>query len=120
MYKSTSLDSIVKNRTIISNIDVSQPKFVINNNRQKIFITASEGNFINKNEISLNKDVRFKSSDFSIETENVIFNRKKQTAHSKDKSYFKTKNAIINSEGFDIYEKGNKIIFYGKTFIKLK
>ena len=103
-----------------SNADISEPKFAINNESKKIYITASQGNFINKDEVLLNENVRFKSNDFSIETEKVIFNRNKQTAKSKTKSMFKSKNATITSDGFNIHDKGNKIIFYGNSFVILK
>ena len=92
----------------------------INNETKKIYITASQGNFINKDEVLLNENVRFKSNDFSIETEKVIFNRDKQTAKSKTKSMFKSKDATITSDGFNIHDKGNKIIFYGNSYIILK
>ena len=104
----------------LSNVDISEPKFAINNDSKKIYITASQGNFINKDEVLLNEKVRFKSKDFSIETEKVIFNRDKQTARSKTKSMFKSKNATITSDGFNIYDKGNKIIFFGNSYIILK
>ena len=87
---------------------------------KRIFITAEEGNFIDSDKILLKKNVKFKSNDFSIETENVIFDRNKQTAHSAERSYFKTNNATIISNGFDISEKGNKIVFFGKASIILK
>ena len=103
-----------------SNADISEPKFAINNESKKIYITASQGNFINKDEVLLNENVKFKSNDFSIETEKVIFNRDKQTAKSKTKSMFKSKNATITSDGFNIHDKGNKIIFYGNSYIILK
>ena len=111
------LEDTVKNS---SNADISEPKFAINNESKKIYITASQGNFINKDEVLLNENVRFKSNDFSIETEKVIFNRDKQTAKSKTKSMFKSKNATITSDGFNIHDKGNKIIFYGNSYIILK
>ena len=111
------LEDSVKNS---SNADISEPKFAINNESKKIYITASQGNFINKDEVLLNENVRFKSNDFSIETEKVIFNRDKQTAKSKTKSMFKSKNATITSDGFNIHDKGNKIIFYGSSYIILK
>ena len=117
----------LNNKTILevavkssSNADISEPKFAINNKSKKIYITASQGNFINKDEVLLNKNVRFKSNDFSIETEKVIFNRDKQTAKSKTKSMFKSKDATITSDGFNIHDKGNKIIFYGNSYIILK
>ena len=104
----------------MSNVDISEPKFAINNNSKKIFITAKEGNFINKDEILLKDNVRFKSNDFSIETEKVIFNRNSQTAQSKTKSIFKSENTTISSDGFNIYDKGNKITFYGNSYLVLK
>tara|TARA_B100000963_G_scaffold360779_1_gene393074 strand:+ start:31 stop:480 length:450 start_codon:yes stop_codon:yes gene_type:complete len=104
----------------VSNADISQPKFSINNKSKKIHITAKEGNFLNKDEILLKENVKFKSNDFSIETDKVIFNRSEQTAQSKSKSLFTAKNTKIYSDGFDIHDKGNKIIFYGKSFVVLK
>ena len=107
-------------KSSLSNADISEPKFAINNESKKIYITANEGNFLDKNKILLNKNVRFKSNDFSIETEKVIFNRSEQTAQSKTKTYFKAENTTILSDGFDIFEKGNKIVFYGNSFVILK
>ena len=103
-----------------SNADISEPKFAINNESKKIYITASQGNFINKDEVLLKENVRFKSNDFSIETEKVIFNRNNQTAKSKTRSLFKSKNTSITSDGFDINEMGNIIVFYGNSFVILK
>ena len=120
--KQININSIVieDTRSILSNADISEPKFAINNESKKIYITANEGNFLDKNKILLNKNVRFKSNDFSIETEKVIFNRSEQTAQSKTKTYFKAENTTILSDGFDIFEKGNKIVFYGNSFVILK
>ncbi len=111
----------IKNATTrLSNVDISEPKFAISNETKKIYITAREGNFLNKDEILLKQNVRFKSNDFSIETEKVIFDRNKQTAKSETKSLFKSTNTSITSEGFNIDEKGNKIIFYGNSYLILK
>ena len=121
-FKQINLNNIIIENTVksSSNADISEPKFAINNESKKIYITASQGNFINKDEVLLNENVKFKSNDFSIETEKVIFNRDKQTAKSKTKSMFKSKNATITSDGFNIHDKGNKIIFYGNSYIILK
>ena len=121
-FKQINLNNIIIEDTVksSSNADISEPKFAINNESKKIYITASQGNFINKDEVLLNENVRFKSNDFSIETEKVIFNRDKQTAKSKTKSMFKSKNATITSDGFNIHDKGNIIIFYGNSNIILK
>ena len=121
-YKQINLNDInfESTRSILSDADISQPKFAINNSSKKIYITASEGNFLSKDEILLNKNVKFKSNDFIIETEKVIFNRNEQTARSKTKPLFKSKNATIFSDGFNIHDKGDKIIFYGNSNIILK
>ena len=121
-YKQINLNNIsVENTTgNLSDVDISEPKFAINNESKKIYITAAQGNFINKDEVLLKENVRFKSNEFSIETEKVVFNRKAQTAKSKTKSIFKSKNATIASDGFNIHDKGNRIIFYGKSNIILK
>ena len=104
----------------VSKADIDLPRFTINNEEKKIYVSAKEGNFLSDNNILLSKNVRFKSNDFSIETEKVIFNRTEQTANSKSKSLFKAKNTIISSDGFNIFDKGDKIVFYGKSFIVLK
>ena len=104
----------------VSKADIDEPKFAINNESKKIYITAMQGYFLNEDEILLEDNVRFKSNDFSIETNRVIFNQNKETAESKDRSLFKTENTTISSDGFDIYDNGNKIIFYGNSFVILK
>ena len=53
-------------------------------------------------------------------SDNVIFNRKEQTAQSNNKSEFKSQKTTIYSEGFDIYDNGNKINFNGNVTIILK
>ena len=110
----------LKNGIKISNVDITLPKFSINNEDKKIFVTAKEGNFVDENKILLNKNVKFKSDTFIIETDQVIFNRKDQTATSKSMSVFKSKNASIFSEGFDIYDNGKKISFIGNAQLILK
>jgi len=104
----------------IPDIDITEPKFTISNESKKIYITAKQGNFLNEDEILLKNNVKFKSNDFSIESEKVIFNRNNQTAQSNTKSVFKSQNTTIASDGFDIYDRGDKIIFYGKSLIVLK
>ena len=121
-YKQINLNNIklenINNN--FSDADISEPKFAINNESKKINITAAEGNFLSQNKVLLKDNVRFKSNNFSIETEEVIFNRDKQTAQSKSKSLFKSKNVTIVSDGFNIHDKGNKIIFYGNSNLILK
>ena len=54
------------------------------------------------------------SFDYNLAHQDIKLN--KQYA----KSLFKAKNTIISSYGFDIFDKGDKIIFYGKSFVVLK
>lgn len=105
---------------IISDVDITNPRFAINNDNQKILVSAKEGNFIDTNNILLQREVKFKSNNFSIETDKVIFNRKSQTAESKSFSKFNSKKTKISSEGFNIYDNGNKIKFNGKSIIILE
>ena len=100
--------------------DISKPKFSINSDKQKISVTAIEGNFITVDEISLEKNVIFKSNKFEIYTDNAIFNKKTLVASSKNKSKFVSSKTLIDSNGFDIIENGNIINFKGKTKITLK
>ena len=122
LYEQTNLNSFrFEDKTNnLSDADISEPKFAINNETKKIFITASEGNFLNKDEVLLKNNVRFKSNNFSIETDKVVFNRNQQTAHSRTRSLFKSENITISSDGFNIHDKGNKIIFHGNSYIILK
>ena len=121
-YEQSNLNSFKfeEKTNSLSDADISEPKFAINNETKKIYITASEGNFLNKDEVLLRNNVRFKSNNFSIETDKVVFNRNQQTAQSKTRSLFKSKNITISSDGFNIHDKGNKIIFHGNSYIILK
>tara|TARA_Y100000768_G_C23978839_1_gene684580 strand:- start:1705 stop:2154 length:450 start_codon:yes stop_codon:yes gene_type:complete len=116
-----TIDTEIQNISkIVSNVDITEPRFSINSINQKIFVTAKEGNFVDKNIIMLKKNVLFKSEKFSIRTDSVIFNRKNQTASSKTKSLFISDNTKISSEGFDIYDNGKKIRFLGNSVILIK
>ena len=119
-YYSSLEKNLLSNQSIIPNVDITEPRFAINNSNQKILVSAKEGNFLDDSRILLNKNVLFKSNDFVIKTDKVIFNRLDETAISKTKSTFITNNTKINSEGFNIYDNGKKIKFYGNSVIILK
>tara|TARA_B100001057_G_scaffold425940_1_gene449723 strand:- start:7931 stop:8380 length:450 start_codon:yes stop_codon:yes gene_type:complete len=118
------IDSVEKikilDKKMISKIDITEPKFAINGSKQKIFVTAKEGNFVSDNKVLLEKDVKFESSKFIIKTSKVIFDRENQTAFSNAKSKFSAKKAEILAEGFDIYDNGDKIKFFGNSKIILE
>ena len=103
-----------------SESDIIKPKFSINSESQKIAVTAKEGNFISENKILLKKDVIFKSKKFKIISDDVIFDKKYLTASSSQKSKFVAKKTSIVSNGFEIFDNGNKINFNGKTILIIK
>jgi len=115
--------NVTKTNNILVNkktADITKPKFSINSNKQKISVTANEGNFLTEDKIMLENNVIFKSNKFKIYSDNVIFNKKNLVASSGNKSKFVSKNAYIDSVGFDIIENGNIINFKGKTKLTLK
>ncbi len=100
-----------------SESDIIKPKFSINSEKQKIAVTAKKGNFISENKILLKKDVIFRSKKFKIMSDDVIFDKKYFTASSSQKSKFVAKKTSIISNGFEIFDNGNKINFNGKTIL---
>ena len=103
-----------------SKYDIENPNFIMNNNKNKIVITADEGNFISQNEILLRNNVIFESDKFKILSKNVLFNKKEQTAISETNSKFRSNKTEIISEGFSIMNEGEKIVFNGKTTVTLE
>ena len=103
-----------------SESDIIKPKFSINSENQKIAVTAKEGNFISENKILLKKDVIFRSKKFKIMSDDVVFDKKYLTASSSQKSKFIAKKTSIVSNGFEIFDNGNKINFNGKTILIIK
>ena len=103
-----------------SESDIIKPKFSINSESQKIAVTANEGNFISENKILLKKDVIFRSKKFKIMSDDVVFDKKYLTASSSQKSKFIAKKTSIVSNGFEIFDNGNKINFNGKTILIIK
>ena len=103
-----------------SESDIIKPKFSINSENQKIAVTAKEGNFISENKILLKKNVIFRSKKFKIMSDVVVFDKKYLTASSSQKSKFIAKKTSIVSNGFEIFDNGNKINFNGKTILIIK
>ena len=103
-----------------SKSDIVKPKFSISGQNSEIFITAKNGNFINEEKILLENEVKFKSKEFQLISDNVIFDRKNLIATSKNESKFSSKNTSITSAGFDITDNGNIINFKGQTVLIIK
>ena len=53
-------------------------------------------------------------------SDDVVFDKKYLTANSSQKSKFIAKKTPIISNGFEIFDNGNKINFNGKTILILK
>ena len=100
--------------------DILNPKFTINNIKQNIAVSANEGNFIDSNKILLRKNVSFKSNKFLIKSSEVYFNKKNQSAFSNKNSNFISNKTNISAEGFEITNKGDKILFNGQVKVILK
>ena len=114
------LSSKVENKNYLKNeYDILKPKFTISNDNSNILITANKGNFIGENDVLLKNNVLFKSKKFKIYSDEVFYNKSKQTANSKSDSIFLSKGTKIESEGFNIIENGNLIKFNGKTILTL-
>ena len=102
-----------------SSFDITNPSFTINNDKEKISVKAENGKFLDKNLIILQNNVIFKSTQFKLLTNKVIFNQKNQTAESKNSSKFESDNTTLISEGFRITNNGDIILFDGKTTLIL-
>ena len=102
-----------------SNYDILKPKFIINNEKSTIEVSANQGDFIEGDNILLKKDVLFESKDFTISSDKVLYNKTNQTAKSRVESIFKSEKTHIKSQGFDIIDQGNIILFNGKSKIIL-
>ena len=99
--------------------DILNPLFTINNDKEKISVSAKHGNFLSENLILLKNNVFFESENFQIESDEVIFNRKQQIANSDENSIFKSEGTEINSEGYRMLNKRDIILFNGKTSLLL-
>ena len=120
LIKRVNLTKIeVEELSIDPKFDIINPNFTINNEKEKIIVTANNGNFLNNNQILLKNNVFFKSSNFQIFSDEVLFNKKDQTAVSTSNSIFTSEGTEINSQGFSIVEQGNIILFNGKTSLVL-
>ena len=53
-------------------------------------------------------------------SDDVVFDKKHLTASSSQKSKFIAKKTSIVSNGFEIFDNGNKINFNGKTILIIK
>ena len=119
LFKKPITETVIEDLITDTSYDVTNPKFTINNIKQKIIVSANKGNFKNNDEILLQQNVILKSENFKIFSDNVIFNKKNESANSNNNAIFIAKGTRIESNGFNISQKGNIIIFKGRTKIIL-
>ena len=121
LFKLVNITSIEEDILSINpKFDITNPSFTINNEKEKISVSANNGNFLSNDKILLKNNVFFKSSNFTILSDEVIFDKKNQTAVSESSSKFESESTEIISEGFSISENGDIILFNGKTSLILK
>ena len=84
---SIKIESEFKKVNIDNSYDILKPKFTINNNKQKIAVTANEGNFLNNDKILLQNNVLFESNNFKIYSDKVLFDKKKPNCYKSRKIY---------------------------------
>ena len=120
-YKKESINVTEENfLSIDPKFDIVNPSFTINNPKEKIFVSANKGNFLNNNRIFLKNNVFFKSTNFTLLSDEVTYDKKNQTAVINSNSKFESDKTEIISEGFSISERGDVILFNGKTSLILK
>ena len=103
-----------------ADVDIINPRFTKEkSNKDNLEVVAKKASFVSKNKIFLEGDVKFKSSEFVLESDMVNFNQINFDASSNHKTFFKSKKLEIVSNGFNVKNKGDIISFTGKSNINI-
>ena len=114
-------EEIEKINEFRSDVDIINPRFTKEkSNKDNLEVIAKKASFISKNRIFLEGDVKFKSSEFILESDMKNFNQVSFDASSEEKTFFKSKKLQITSNGFDVKNKGEIINFKGKSNILIQ
>ena len=112
---------IVNNIEYKADVDIINPRFTKEkSNKENLEVIAKKASFLSKNKMFLEGNVKFKSNDFILESDMVNFNQLSFNASSNQKTFFKSKKLEINSNGFQVTNKGDIINFKGKSSITIK
>ena len=116
--KDKTSENVIEYKT---EVDVINPRFIKEkSNNNNLEIVAKKASFLSKNEMFLEGEVKYSSKKFILESDKVNFDQKNFNASSNQKTLFKSNNILIGSEGFEVKDRGNMIIFKGKSYIEIQ
>ena len=116
--KDKTSENVIEYKT---EVDVINPRFIKEkSNNNNLEIVAKKARFLSKNEMFLEGEVKYSSKKFILESDKVNFDQKNFNASSNQKTLFKSNNILIGSEGFEVKDRGNMIIFKGKSYIEIQ
>ena len=101
--------------------NLEEPKGEIKTSSEKFFVHGSTGVFDNSEQtLLISGNVEFTNNDsMKFNTSKAKFDFKKQTLSGNQKVVGIRNDSKIKSEGFKIFNKENKIIFTGKSYLTL-
>lgn len=102
--------------------NLEEPIGEMNSGEERFFLSGDEGVF-NKEvqQLKVTGNVRLNDQeDMIFKTSEMQFDFKKETLSGNKSVTGEKKNSFIYSEGFEIFERGKKIIFTGKSKLILK
>ena len=101
--------------------NLEKPTGEINSGKEKFFLSGDKGIF-NKNvdQLKVKGNVKFNDGEnMTFTTSEMYFDFKKEVLSGDKRVNGKKNNSVIISEGFKIFNNGEKIFFTGKTKLKL-
>ena len=102
--------------------DLEKPTGEMNSGNEKFFLEGDKGIF-NKEvqQLEVTGNVKLNDqNDMIFRTSEMMFDFNKETLSGNKKVTGEKKNSIILSEGFEIFDRGEKIIFTGKSKLVFK
>tara|TARA_B110000014_G_C19978639_1_gene506704 strand:+ start:182 stop:625 length:444 start_codon:yes stop_codon:yes gene_type:complete len=121
LYSQIEKDEEIIKTDYKADIDIINPRFTKEKkDKENVEVVAKKASYLSKNRMFLEGEVNYKSNEFTLKSDMVNFNQLNFDASSKQKTYFKSKKMSIESEGFEVINKGDIISFMGKCLIKIK
>ena len=102
--------------------NLEKPTGEMNSGKERFFLSGDKGIF-NKEfqQLKVTGNVKLNDrEDMVFKTSEMQFDFKKETLSGDKRVTGEKKNSFIHSEGFEIFDKGKKIIFTGKSKLILK
>tara|TARA_B100001123_G_C15299494_1_gene1020508 strand:+ start:1459 stop:1902 length:444 start_codon:yes stop_codon:yes gene_type:complete len=102
-------------------VDIVNPKFIKDKkNKDQLKVTANKAIFLSDRKILLDGEVKYASNNFTLESNKVNFDKINFDANSEENTLFISEKVSIKSEGFNVENKGNDILFIGKSKLEIK